>query len=73
MASETDAQDTSIGKPLVAADQNGQNAVEGFVDPWNVCTSSMKGVDYDKHISKLILILNVFFKCNNCLTRNALS
>ncbi|XP_065567106.1 tryptophan--tRNA ligase, cytoplasmic-like isoform X1 [Artemia franciscana] len=52
MASETDALDTSIGKPLVAADQNGQNAVEDFVDPWNVPTSSMKGVDYDKLIKK---------------------
>ena len=30
MASETDALDTSIGKPLVAADQNGQNASRGF-------------------------------------------
>ncbi|XP_065567104.1 tryptophan--tRNA ligase, cytoplasmic-like isoform X3 [Artemia franciscana] len=52
MASETDALGTSIGKPLVAADQNGQNAVEDFVDPWNVHTSSMKGVDYDKLIKK---------------------
>jgi len=73
MASEKDVLDTSTGKPLVAADQNGQNAVEDFVDPWNVHTSSMKGVDYDKLISKLILILNVFFKCNNCPIRNALS
>ncbi|KAK2709069.1 tryptophan--tRNA ligase, cytoplasmic-like [Artemia franciscana] len=52
MASETDTLDTSIGKLLVAADQNGQNAVEDFVDPWNVHTSSMKGVDYDKLIKK---------------------
>ncbi|KAK2710969.1 hypothetical protein QYM36_012213, partial [Artemia franciscana] len=52
MESKTDALDTSIGKPLVAADQNGQNAVEDFVDPWNVHTSSMKGVDYDKLINK---------------------
>ncbi|XP_065567094.1 tryptophan--tRNA ligase, cytoplasmic-like isoform X2 [Artemia franciscana] len=52
MASEKDVLDTSTGKPLVAADQNGQNAVEDFVDPWNVHTSSMKGVDYDKLINK---------------------
>ncbi|XP_065558476.1 tryptophan--tRNA ligase, cytoplasmic-like isoform X3 [Artemia franciscana] len=52
MSSETDILDTSTGKPLVAADQKGQNAVEDFVDPWNICTSSMKGVDYDKLIKK---------------------
>ncbi|KAK2711595.1 tryptophan--tRNA ligase, cytoplasmic-like [Artemia franciscana] len=52
MASVTDALDTPTGKALVAADQNGQNAEEDFVDPWNVHTSSMKGVDYDKLIKK---------------------
>ncbi|KAK2711737.1 hypothetical protein QYM36_012753 [Artemia franciscana] len=58
MASEKDVLDTSTGKPLVAADQNGQNAVEDFVDPWNVHTSSMKGVDYDKLINSLFGVLN---------------
>lgn len=42
-----------------------QHTAEDFVDPWNVTSSSDKGIDYEKLISKLTLN---FYVIMNILT-----
>ncbi len=39
--------------------------VDDIVNPWEVASSSAKGVDYDKLISNLILFSFLYFKLFN--------
>jgi hypothetical protein len=39
--------------------------VDDIVNPWEVASSSAKGVDYDKLISNLILFSFLYFKLLN--------